>query len=522
MANGNWGKSDFYQVLKSLNPDARSRAENMAKNGAPLRYIEEFVRDEMLRAAPGSIYAMPVGPIPDTTTYMSGITPVYGTVTTASPQMWVGMDSVVYNNGTFTSADMNQQLTNALQQLQEMTEILENIKKEPLILQRIDRITKDKKHAFIKKGELDLRIVAPPKLVSGDEVLLHPKTFQIVEHLGRPPLEVSRFAPDSVPNVLWSDIGGLEEAKSDLIEAIELPHQNKALFKFYGKKPIKGILLSGPSGCGKTMLGKAAATALSNIYGKEKAHTGFLYIKGPEILNQFVGQTEQTIRDMFFDAKRHREEHGYPAIIFLDEADAILAARGTRNVGIGNTIVPMFLTEMDGLEESGAIVIIATNRPDVLDPAIVRDGRIDRKVTVTRPAKPEGAEILQLNLKNVPLQDDTIVELATKAADIIYADQVLQTIVSGAMLANCVQIAVSQAVRRDIQNKEKKGKGIILDDLVASINRLKKQGAEVQHELEKANANRPELMAVAIMGPPGQPSASDEEETITPSTPTRH
>jgi proteasome-associated ATPase len=265
------------------------------------------------------------------------------------------------------------------------------------------------------------------------------------------------------------------------------------LFAYYGKKQIKGILLSGPPGCGKTMLGKAAANSLANIYGKENSRTGFLYVKGPEILNQYVGQTEQTIRDMFDDARRHKEENGYPAIIFLDEADAILAARGTRNVGIGNTIVPMFLTEMDGLEESGAIVIIATNRPDVLDPAVVRDGRIDRKVSVIRPNKENAAAILQMNLKKIPIEENSSAEkLAYDTAEIIYDADLyvndklrLRDVVNGAMLANCVSLAISAAVRRDMENKvKKKGSGIRFDDLKQAVERVRHQSAGVRHDLE--------------------------------------
>jgi hypothetical protein len=245
------------------------------------------------------------------------------------------------------ASSLDQGLNAAKETIKELSEILERVQKEPLILYTVDRLSKDNKHAYVKKGETDLRIEACKDLKKGDEVLLHPKTFQIVERLGKPPLEASRFAPDTIPDVKWDNIGGLAEAKADLIEAVELPHKNKGLFEYYGKKQIKGILLAGPPGCGKTMLGKAAANSLATIYGKENARTGFLYVKGPEILNQYVGQTEQTIREMFEDARRHKVEHGYPAIIFLDEADAILATRGTRNVGIGNTIVPMFLTEMD-------------------------------------------------------------------------------------------------------------------------------------------------------------------------------
>jgi proteasome-associated ATPase len=378
-------------------------------------------------------------------------------------------------------------LAEAKEQIEELREILERVQKEPLILYTIDRVSKDKKHAYVKRGDQNMRIEACPKLEEGDEVLLHPKSLQIVEHLGRPPLEASRFSPDQIPNVTWADIGGLEEAKADMIEAIETPHKNKDLFKFYNKRPIKGILLSGPPGCGKTMLGKAAANSLSSIYGKENARTGFLYVKGPEILDQYVGQSEKTIRDLFFDARRHKEEHGYPAVIFLDEADAILATRGSRNVGIGNTIVPQFLTEMDGLEDSAAIVIIATNRPDVLDPAIVRDGRIDRKVTVTRPAQKEGTEILLMNLKRVPLASGQDLHvLADDLGQSVYSpDRYIQKglrlseVVSGAMLANVIDLAVSFAIRRDQENKTKNG--LSKQDCFDAVNRVQQQCAVINH-----------------------------------------
>lgn len=384
----------------------------------------------------------------------------------------------------------SEQLDGAKKAIEVLTATLERVKKDPLMLTQVHRLSKDKKWAFIKKGEQEIRIEACPDLEQDDEVLLHPKSHQIVERLGRPPLEVSPFSPANVPDVSWDDIGGLEAAKADMLEAIELPHSRPGLFQYYGQRPIKGILLSGPPGCGKTMLGKAAATALSRIYGRESARTGFLYVKGPEILNQYVGQTEQTIRNIFYDARRHREENGYPAVLFFDEADSILAARGSRLVGIGNTIVPMFLTEMDGLEESSAIVIIATNRPDVLDPAIVRDGRIDRKVTVTRPDEKSALQILRLNLRCIPLADMSVDDMAAEMCRIIYSSDTrvsgkvfLRDIVSGAMLANCVNIAVSNAINRDISTQAATPGSVTVDDARAAIHRVQVQAHKVLHDV---------------------------------------
>lgn len=400
-------------------------------------------------------------------------------------RMTVGVDPAIEEKKPSSQA-----LAEAKETITKMVEILERIKKEPLIVYQVDKLSKDKKHAYVKKGDTDLRIEACPDLDRGDEVLLHPKTYQIVERIGCPPLEASRFSPECVPSVTWDDIGGLEQAKADMIEAIELPHMQKELFAYYQKKQIKGILLAGPPGCGKTMLGKAAANSLSRIYGKESARTGFLYVKGPEILDMYVGQTELTIRDMFFDAYRHKEEHGYPAIIFLDEADAILAARGSRNVGIGNTIVPAFLTEMDGLEESGAIVIIATNRPDTLDPAIVRDGRIDRKIAVLRPSIEHGTKIILMNLAKIPLaKGHTAEEMATAMAKSFYHHERfvrsgvrLNDVVNGAMLANCVNVAVSFAMRRDVESGKRSG--LTLEDGISAITMIQQQCHAVRHDLE--------------------------------------
>src|SRR3990167_2927964 len=167
--------------------------------------------------------------------------------------------------------------------------------------------------------------------------------------------------------ICFADIGGQDEAVATLLEAIEGPLKHADLYKAYGKKSLKGVLLAGPPGCGKTLLAKATVSDIAKSHSKADAATGFIYVKGPEILSMWVGNSESAVRSLFKRAKEHKLEHGYPAVIFVDEAESILAKRGNgihSGSVLSGTIVPTFLAEMDGLEDSGAFVLLATNRPD--------------------------------------------------------------------------------------------------------------------------------------------------------------
>lgn len=331
-------------------------------------------------------------------------------------------------------------------------------------------------------------------LEKGDRVVLDATISVIVRNLGK---EDERFSFAAEMNVSWDNIGGLTEAKRLMKEAVELPHNNPDIFRFYGKRPVKGVLLYGPPGCGKTMLGKATATSLANIYNGNGSSTGFIYIKGPEILDRFVGVAEATVRQIFQRARKHKEDHGYPAVIFIDEADAILAKRGSGiSSDIERTIVPMFLTEMDGLEDSGALVILATNRSDILDPAVVRDGRIDRKIKIDRPAKESATEIFLLGLKDVPLDNGyTYNELAELASTELFSENrvlyqistktkgdvsfTLGNVVNGGMVMSIVDQATSIALHRDLDQNETTG--LCKDDLVAAVNVVERQNRDLNH-----------------------------------------
>ena len=325
----------------------------------------------------------------------------------------------------------------------------------------------------------------------GDEVLLDSNNLVILEKLVKPPSHA--FTDDT--GVGWGDIGGLAEAKAALRESVELPYTHAALYKHFGKKPVKGVLLHGLPGNGKTMLGKATATAIAAAHGKKPTPGAFIYIKGPELLSKWVGETEQMIRGLFEQARRHEREKGYPAVIFIDEADALLTARGNRTAsGMEHTIVPQFLSEMDGLEESGAIVLLATNRADMLDPAIVRPGRIDRKVHVTPPDRAATVRIFAICFGKVPavagLHDYAaerlfsasypLYQLRTSKADMTFH---LFHVISGAMVAGVVEQASAAAIRRCIAGMMRTGITCEADvDTALAI--VHNEHQSLNHELE--------------------------------------
>lgn len=309
-------------------------------------------------------------------------------------------------------------------------------------------------------------------------------------------LRAKETPPPEIATTTYEDIAGQTEAKEALQELIELPRKYPELHKAYGKKGVKGVLLYGPPGCGKTMLGKALAHSLDG---------GFISVRGPELLDPYVGATEAAIRDLFHQADDFKAETGRPAVIFIDECDAILGVRGGHNSFMEKTVVPMFLTMMDGLTESSAVVVLATNRPDQLDPAVTREGRIDRKVLVDRPDAEAARALFELYLSNgrTALAKDmsaaSLAALGTEELmtgrplyDVTFQDGsseklAMKHVVSGALIAGIVEQATAHALRRDITAGAKVPTGVTAEDISEAVARVYKQSRDVHHddEIEK-------------------------------------
>lgn len=335
----------------------------------------------------------------------------------------------------------------------------------------------------------------------GFRVIVDPSASVIVDCLGE---EESFLTLTDETDVTWDDIAGLDEIKETLREAVVGHLDEPELYAHYGQKPIVGAALIGPPGCGKTMLGKALATEIVRLAKDRSIPVGFIYVKGPEILEKWVGTAEGRIRRLFLRAEYYKKRYGLPVVIFIDEAEAILPKRGEGvSSDVRDTIVPMFLAEMSGMKESSAIVLVATNRPDVLDPAVTRDGRCDLKLYVGRPDREAAAAIFRLYLGQLPLAEGlTVDRLVEIAVNRLFAEEyglyriemlpdddskgkrtetfTLGHLVSGAMIKGIVDRAARLAIKRD---KAAGGQptGVHDDNLIEAVAAVFKENQPLNH-----------------------------------------
>jgi len=333
---------------------------------------------------------------------------------------------------------------------------------------------------------------------AGDHLLYDTRSGLVVERLPRP--EVEELVLEEVPDVSYGDVGGLDTQIEQIRDAVELPYLYAELFQEHQLQPPKGILLYGPPGCGKTLIAKAVANSLAKRVaektGNASARSYFLNIKGPELLNKYVGETERQIR-LIFQRAREKSEEGVPVIVFFDEMDSLFRTRGTGiSSDIESTIVPQLLAEIDGVESlKNVIVIGASNREDLIDPAILRPGRLDVKIKIERPDEASARQIFSRYLTvGLPIAEaessahqtpaQAVDEMISAAVDQMYSEdddnQFLEVtyqngdkevlyfrdFASGAMIENVVRRAKKLSIKRQIEGGEK---GICTDDLVASI-----------------------------------------------------
>src|SRR3954452_7788040 len=334
---------------------------------------------------------------------------------------------------------------------------------------------------------------------AGDPLLLDPRSGIALERL--PKEEVEELVLEEIPDITYEDIGGLEGQIEDIRDAVELPFLYAELFAEHELKPPKGVLLYGPPGCGKTLIAKAVARSLAEKVaertGRSDARSYFLNVKGPELLNKYVGETERQIREIFIRAKE-RSEEGLPVIVFFDEMDSIFRTRGSGiSSDVESTIVPQLLSELDGVETlKNVIVIGASNREDLIDPAILRPGRLDVKIKIERPNAPQAMDVMAKYLHpSVPIHPDEIERyggdvqttcrrMIEKTIDRMYADSdenrflevtyasgdkeilYFKDFNSGAMIENIVRRAKKDAIKRFLSKGEKGIKG---EDLFHAI-----------------------------------------------------
>jgi len=354
-------------------------------------------------------------------------------------------------------------------------------------------------HADEEKVLQRSETMADVKLRPGDYVRIDTKTGLVLEKMERP--EVEELVLEEVPDITYEEVGGLAEQIEQIRDTVELPYMHKDLFREYQLEPPKGILLYGPPGCGKTLIAKAVANSLakkvSEQTGSPDVRSYFLNIKGPELLNKWVGETERQIRLIFQRAKEKSDE-GVPVIVFFDEMDSLFRTRGTGiSSDVESTIVPQLLSELDGVESLKNVVVIgASNREDLIDPAILRPGRLDVKIKINRPDTVAAREIFRIYISDkTPIDGEalaqhggdranTIASFIETTVEAMYSEsdenrflevtyasgdrEVLyfKDFASGAMIENIVRRAKKDAIKRQIAGGDP---GVRQSDLTDAI-----------------------------------------------------
>ncbi len=370
----------------------------------------------------------------------------------------------------------------------------------------VKEILNDGRVIVLGRGDEEMVAIVSKRLQgehfrAGDALLYDPRSGHVLERL--PKEEIEELVLEEVPDVTYEDIGGLAMQIEDIRDAVEMPFLYAELFREHKLRPPKGVLLYGPPGCGKTLIAKAVANSLAKQVaektGRPEAHSYFLNVKGPELLNKYVGETERQIRVIFQRAKEKAQE-GFPVIVFFDEMDSIFRTRGSGiSSDVENTIVPQLLAEIDGVETlKNVIVIGASNREDMIDPAILRPGRLDVKIKIERPDIDSARNIMSKYLTiEVPIHGD---ELKAYGGD---KGQALPGMIDRTIEAMYAEIDENRFLEVTYQNGDKEilffkdfNSGAMIENIVARAKKsaikqflqVGEKGIKIEHLLEAIRA----------------------------------